>query len=75
MDYDTRIQTYDRVAAQKAQIEFCKKHNVPLFAPQDPLTQCFRCQKNIYGVGGVSVGAASRMHITGCPFCGASFCD
>lgn len=43
------------------------------FAPSDG--RCYRCKRQIYSDGGISVEKASAELTTGCPFCHASFVD
>jgi len=59
-DTDTKI---------KAQEEYCEKHKVPMFAP----VLCYGCNRNIWE--GITLEKATDEHITGCPYCGKSFCD
>ena len=42
---------YDSVKAYEAQEQFCKEHNVPIFAPgpQEGYL-CYRCNHNVYSV-------------------------
>lgn len=43
------------------------------FAPSTGI--CYRCRKQIYSEGGISVKEAGTDLTTGCPFCHASFVD
>lgn len=43
------------------------------FAPSDGI--CYRCKKQIYSEGGISVERASKELTTGCPFCHTSYVD
>lgn len=43
------------------------------FAPTNG--RCYRCKRQIYSDGGISVEKASTELTTGCPFCCASFVD
>ena len=43
------------------------------FAPTNGI--CYRCRKQIYSEGGISVERASTELTTGCPFCYHSFVD
>ena len=43
------------------------------FAPSNG--RCYRCKRQIYSDGGISVEKASAELTTGCPFCYASFVD
>lgn len=43
------------------------------FAPSNGV--CYRCIRQIYSEGGISVEKASTELITGCPFCHSSFVD
>jgi len=54
----------------KAQEEYCKKHNVPFFPPKD---KCYDCKNKIWEK--ITLDQATNEHITGCPYCGKSFCD
>jgi len=54
----------------KAQEEYCKKQNIPMFAPED---RCYGCNRNIWDK--ITLEQATNEHITGCPYCGKSFCD
>jgi DNA-directed RNA polymerase subunit RPC12/RpoP len=72
--------TFSPVAAQKAQAEYCQKHNAPHFAPLDGV--CFRCKKNIYqenGIPGYTTGIsheeATSTLVIYCPHCNLSYCD
>lgn len=79
--------TYDIQAACKAQreyvIEWAKQHPKDMFsnsfskgsafAPSHGY--CYRCNKNIYSEGGISVEQASTSFVTGCPFCHISYVD
>ena len=53
----------------KAQKEYCKKHDVPFFAPE----QCYGCNRFFWDK--ITLEQATNEHITGCPYCGKSFCD
>lgn len=55
----------------KAQKEYCEKHNVPHFAPNDGV--CWCCNNQIYEH--ISIEKASNELITGCPCCNRSYCD
>lgn len=37
--------------------------------------RCYRCKKQIYSDGGISIEEASHSLTTGCPFCHTSFVD
>lgn len=79
--------TYDIAKAVEAQKEYCKglavkhpddwmAHNFAKgegFAPKDG--RCYRCHKNIYSEGGISVEEAATQLTTGCPFCYRSYVD
>ncbi|MFK2341673.1 hypothetical protein ACIXN4_10475 [Bacteroides fragilis] len=43
------------------------------FAPSNGI--CYRCKKQIYSEGGISVERASTELTTGCPFCHTSYVD
>lgn len=51
----------------KAQIEYAKKTNAPMFAPKNG--RCFSCGQDI-----VNDRWATEL-ITGCPKCHRSYCD
>lgn len=72
---DERIKVYDRPAAVEAQREYCDEHGLPMFIPENALTHCPSCGKNIFGYGGITVREAGERLITGCPFCSFSFCE
>lgn len=73
--------TFNPAEAEKAQEDYCNKHNVPHFAPMF----CYQCGQNIYTlikhdgvaphVSGICVEAAGAHLITGCPHCHASYVD
>ena len=56
---------------------YCKNHKLPNFSPIDGI--CYRCHKNIYQNyiinGKTLLGEDGNEFITGCPYCGYSFCD
>lgn len=58
----------DKIEKQKA---FCKKNEVPYFAPSDGI--CWSCHKQIYDM--IDEDYCEREHITGCPNCCRSYCD
>ena len=64
---------YNESEAIAAQKEFCKKNELPHFAPYDGY--CFRCGHQIYGENGIPVEKAKSTLVTGCPYCGTSYCD
>lgn len=71
---------FSPAAARKAQMEYCKKINAPLFAPNDGV--CYRCKKDIYqkqGLRGyetgISLEKANSTHVIYCPHCNVSYCD
>lgn len=64
---------YNISEAIKLQNNFCKKNSVPLFIPQSG--HCTRCGKNIFSKDGYTVKQAASQLITGCSFCGNSFCE
>ena len=47
------------------QWEYCKKHNLPFFAPADG--KCFWC--------GMEIEDNGKELLTGCPHCHTSWCD
>lgn len=57
----------------KAQEQFCKERDYPVFAPTRTGT-CYSCRRNIFEHQATKESAGSSL-ITGCPFCCASFCD
>lgn len=71
--------TFDPAAADRAQDAYCEECGAPHFAP----INCYRCGQNIYmpieypngHVSGISVEAAGKQLITGCPHCHASYVD
>lgn len=63
--------TFNIVLATKAQENYTE--HSPLFAPSDGV--CWKCNKQIYSEGGISVEKASSELVTGCPFCHRSFVD
>ncbi len=66
--------TFDSARVIEAQKKYCEEHGVPMFAPANGI--CFRCGCDIYSeFGGYSVEYAGVKHITGCPFCNATYCD
>ena len=66
--------TLNKGKAIAAQMIFCNKHNLPMFAPSNGI--CWRCRKNIYeGEYGISVEKAGSMLITGCPYCHRTYVD
>ena len=81
---------FNPIEAAKAQEEYCRKQNLPLFAPKSGV--CWACSKNIYAplerkainpltretrtsISGITVEAAGSIHITGCPHCNRSYVD
>lgn len=54
-----------------AQESFCKNKGIPRFTPF--LGVCWSCSRQIYTK--ISLEAAGKNHITGCPHCRTSFCD
>ena len=68
--------TFNPAEAVKAQEEYCKKRGVPFFAPNQYIGyKCYRCNRNIYVEGGISVEKARSELITGCPFCHYSYVE
>lgn len=77
--------TYDIAASVVAQKNFAKRYanahpedpfSGPMsrgvaFAPRDGF--CYRCHKNIYSEGGISLDQAANHFVTGCPFCHISY--
>ncbi len=53
-----------------AQSEYCKKHDLPHFAPRNG--HCFLCKKQIYDR--IRYETAANELITGCPWCHYSYC-
>ena len=66
------MSTYNAEKAFEAQMEYCDKNNLPLFAPR---RFCFKCSRDIYDEGGISVEEAGKALITYCPHCHKSFID
>ena len=73
-------ETFDVNQARAAQDDFCKRKNLPRFAPFDG--HCWRCGNNIYRqmqhgsyATGISVEYARSHLVTGCPHCHRSYCD
>lgn len=69
----TDQKTFDIAKAIEAQKIYSFARALPVFAPSDG--KCWKCNKNIYSEGGVSVEKASTELITGCPHCHRSFVD
>lgn len=62
----------DQEKKKKAlQKKFCKDHKVPYFAPENGM--CWSCHKQIYKK--LKEETCATEHITGCPYCGRSYCD
>lgn len=55
----------------KLQQKFTEKNGLPFFAPEDGV--CFTCQRNIFQY--MKEEEAGGRHITGCPYCHASFTE
>lgn len=55
----------------KAQTDLQNAKVYPDFAPSDGV--CWHCKNQIYEK--ISLNSASKVLITGCPFCGKSYCD
>lgn len=55
----------------EAQKQYCAKTKSPHFAPSSGC--CFKCGRQIYK--SISMEAASKSLVTGCPFCHKSYCD
>lgn len=80
-------QTYDVDKAIEAQKEYCKEFAAKHpedgmhdsmsrgqgFAPMNGV--CYRCHRQMYSEGGISVERARRNLTTGCPFCHYSFVE
>ena len=54
---------------KKLQLEYCRKHNTPFFAPRNGI--CYSCGENIFK--GITESEAKNTLITGCPYCNYSF--
>lgn len=75
--------TWDTTEAIKAQIAFCERNEIPMYAPSNGI--CPACGRDIYDphtyrgreehTYGISVEEAASRLITGCPHCNATFCD
>lgn len=73
---------YNTKEANRAQIKYCTENGFPHFAPGNS-GMCYRCGRDIYKkivwedghVTGITVEAAGKGLITGCPHCHYSFCD
>ena len=65
--------TYNINEAIIAQKKYCKENKLPDFTPLSG--NYWKCKRNIYSEGGVSVEQASNSLIIGCPFCYRSYCD
>lgn len=73
--------SYDPKRAIKAQILYCHREKVPMYAPPDG--RCPRCGMQIYrelktsyGYSlGITIERAESGLITGCPFCNYSFVE
>ena len=60
--------------AIRQQRDYCKRHDVPLFAPGDGV--CFKCHNQIYaGPAAIPPEIAATTLVTGCPYCLRSFVD
>jgi len=55
----------------KAQKGYCEKNDKPHFAPYSGI--CANCNKQIYNE--ISLTKARTELITGCPYCGWSYCE
>ena len=74
---------FDPTAAAKAQEDYCRQQEVPMFAPASGI--CARCGRNIYDpityrghedkTYGFSVANAGIQLITSCPHCNYSFVE
>lgn len=79
--------TYDPAKAIAAQAAYVKqwaaKHPADIFANSfargegfaPSSGRCYRCKKQIYADGGISVEEASTRFITGCPYCHFSYVE
>ena len=65
------MESYLTDKKRKAQIEYCKKTEVPRFAPLKG--HCFSCGRQIYDR--IKYEKAANTLITSCPFCHVSYCD
>lgn len=59
------------IAKYEAQKKFCKQNNGPLFCPVNG--HCHYCGRNIFEEK--TLESASSELITGCPYCGHSYCE
>lgn len=75
---------YDVQKAATAQVEYCKAHNMPHFAPRSG--RCWSCDRNTYQsytrtsqygerTTGITVEEAGTTHVVYCPHCNRSYCD
>lgn len=62
--------TPEKKSKVMAQLIYCRDKHVPFFAP---LNRCSSCGRDVWDR--VSLEAAGRELITGCPFCNRSYCD
>ena len=66
-------ETFDTLAAIRAQEKYCDENHVPHFAPHG---RCYSCGRDIYASpNGYSVEYAASHLITGCPYCFMSYCE
>lgn len=72
---------YDAKVAAYLQYKHCADSGHLLFAPNDG--RCYHCGRNIYEPvkrkdgteTGITVEAAGKTVVTGCPHCNYSFCE
>jgi len=56
------------------QKEYCKRNNLPYFAPANGI--CFKCHNQIYaGPAAITPEEAGTTLVTGCPYCRRSYVD
>ena len=54
---------------QDAQKEYCRNNGTPMFV----LDKCFSCSKSVWE--NIDLEECTNKLITGCPYCGQSFCN
>lgn len=65
---------FDTVSAAKAQAAYCRREELPMFAPSNGL--CPRCGMDIFmGPDGIDVDEAGKRFISSCPICNGTFVD
>ena len=59
------------MTAYEAQAKFCREHDVLILVPIHG--SCFRCGRDIWVK--ITPEEAGERYITGCPYCGRSWCE